>query len=45
MHIVANVPGAAEQPFDAIDEVVYRLVQRHQDTISAGTDETYRWYA
>jgi FAD/FMN-containing dehydrogenase len=35
MHIVANVPGAAEQPFEAIDRVVYRLVQRHGGTISA----------
>ena len=29
------VPGAAEQPFDAMDEIVYTLVRRHGGTVSA----------
>src|SRR3954469_10493699 len=35
MHIIAHVPGAAEQPFDAMDETVYALVRRHGGTVSA----------
>ena len=35
MHIISLVPGAAEQPFDAMDETVYRLVRRHGGTVSA----------
>jgi FAD/FMN-containing dehydrogenase len=35
MHIVSCVPNAPEQPFEAIDEVVYRLVRRHGGTVSA----------
>ena len=30
MHIITLVPGAAEQPFDAMDEIVYDLVRRHR---------------
>ena len=35
LHIVACLPGAAEQPFAAIDDIVYRLVRRHGGTVSA----------
>ncbi|MET0345664.1 MAG: FAD-binding oxidoreductase, partial [Casimicrobiaceae bacterium] len=35
MHLLAWVPGAAEQPEDAVDEVVYELVRRHHGTVSA----------
>jgi FAD/FMN-containing dehydrogenase len=35
MHIITLVPGAAEQPFDAMDETVYALVRRHGGTVSA----------
>jgi FAD/FMN-containing dehydrogenase len=35
MHIITCVPGAAEQPFDAMDEIVYDLVRRHGGTVSA----------
>jgi len=35
MHIIACVPGAEPQPFEAIDAVVYGLVKRHGGTISA----------
>ena len=35
MHIITLVPGAAEQPFDAMDEIVYTLVRRHGGTVSA----------
>ena len=35
MHIISLVPGAAEQPFDAMDETIYRLVRRHGGTVSA----------
>lgn len=35
MHIIALVPGAAEQPFDMMDEIVYTLVRRHGGTVSA----------
>ena len=35
MHIISLVPGAAEQPFDAMDETVYGLVRRHGGTVSA----------
>ncbi|MDQ0393654.1 FAD-binding oxidoreductase [Labrys monachus] len=35
MHIIACVPGADAQPYDAIDDVVYQLVRRHGGTISA----------
>jgi FAD/FMN-containing dehydrogenase len=35
MHIVACSPGAAVQPFDAIDAVVYRLVGEFGGAISA----------
>ncbi|RCW87004.1 FAD-binding oxidoreductase [Paracoccus lutimaris] len=35
MHIVALMPGAAEQPGKAISEIVYRTVKAHGGTISA----------
>ena len=35
MHIIALVPGAAAQPFDAMDEIVYAQVRRHGGTVSA----------
>ena len=35
MHIISLVPGAAVQPFDAMDEIVYGLVRRHGGTVSA----------
>ncbi|HWK43901.1 MAG TPA: FAD-binding oxidoreductase [Stellaceae bacterium] len=35
MHIIACVPGAETQPFDAIDDVVYNLVRQHGGTVSA----------
>jgi len=35
MHIIACVPGAEPQLFEAIDAVVYGLVKRHGGTISA----------
>lgn len=35
LHIITLVPGAAEQPFDAMDEIVYTLVRRHGGTVSA----------
>jgi FAD/FMN-containing dehydrogenase len=35
MHLLAWVPGAAEQPEEAVDEVVYELVRRHHGTVSA----------
>eukprot|EP01037_Dinobryon_pediforme_P010629 gene10629-10700_t len=35
MHIIANVPGAKEQPAAQIDAIVYRLVRQHNGTVSA----------
>ncbi len=35
MHIVACVPGAENQPYDAIDAIVYDLVRQHRGTVSA----------
>ncbi len=35
MHLLAWVPGAPEQPEDAVDEVVYGLVRNHHGTVSA----------
>jgi FAD/FMN-containing dehydrogenase len=35
MHIIACVPQAATQPYEAIDRVVYDLVRDHGGTISA----------
>ena len=35
MHIIACVPGGQAQPFDAMDSVVYRLVQASGGTVSA----------
>lgn len=35
VHIVAYVPGAETQPYEAIDEIVYRLVRQFGGTISA----------
>jgi len=35
MHIIACVPGAAQQPYEAIDDIVYDLVRSHGGTISA----------
>jgi len=35
VHIVAAVPGAAVQPKDAVEEVVYGLVQQYGGTVSA----------
>ncbi|MDQ7250566.1 FAD-binding oxidoreductase [Dongia sedimenti] len=35
MHIITFVPDAEEQPHAKIDDVVYRLVQKHGGTISA----------
>jgi FAD/FMN-containing dehydrogenase len=35
MHLLAWVPGASEQPEEAVDEVVYELVRRHHGTVSA----------
>jgi len=35
MHIIACVPGAQAQPYDAIDEIVYRLVRQYGGTVSA----------
>ncbi len=35
LHIVAYVPGAENQPFEAIDEIVYRLVRQYGGTVSA----------
>ena len=35
MHIIACVPGGQEQPFDAMDSIVYRLVQASGGTVSA----------
>ena len=35
MHVITCVPGAATQRFDAMDAIVYRLVQTHAGTVSA----------
>ena len=35
MHIIACVPGAADQPYDAIDAIVYDEVRRFSGSISA----------
>jgi FAD/FMN-containing dehydrogenase len=35
MHLLAWLPGAAEQPEHEVDEVVYGLVRRHHGTVSA----------
>jgi FAD/FMN-containing dehydrogenase len=35
MHLLVWVPGAATQPEEAVDEVVYELVRRHHGTVSA----------
>ncbi len=35
MHIIACVPGAARQPYDAIDAIVYDEVRSHRGTVSA----------
>ncbi|RKP53286.1 FAD-binding oxidoreductase [Pararobbsia silviterrae] len=35
VHIVIYLPGAAKQPKDAVDEIVYGLVQQYSGTVSA----------
>jgi FAD/FMN-containing dehydrogenase len=35
MHIMASQPGAREQPLQAIDDIVYRLVRERGGTVSA----------
>ena len=35
IHIVASVPGAAKQPKDVIDPIVYGLVRDRRGTVSA----------
>ena len=35
MHILAFIPGAAEQPKDVVEEIIYGLVQDYGGTVSA----------
>ncbi|MCS6780778.1 MAG: FAD-binding oxidoreductase [Geminicoccaceae bacterium] len=35
LHVVVHVPGVAEQPYEAVTEILYGLVRAHGGTISA----------
>jgi FAD/FMN-containing dehydrogenase len=35
LHVITNVPGAVDQPFEAMDDVIYAFVQRYGGSISA----------
>ena len=35
MHIIAQVPGTSDQPYEQINQTIYGLVRKHLGTISA----------